>query len=50
MNSKLRERNILDYDRAEELISSHRKGRGDRSFKLWNLITLSLWYDRWFEK
>ena len=46
-NSKLRERNILNYDYVRELLAAHRRGK-DQNFKLWTLITLSLWYDRWF--
>ncbi len=49
MNSGLRERNILDYARIGEIFSANRRGKTDQGFKLWNLITLSLWYDRWFD-
>ncbi|TSA45715.1 asparagine synthase (glutamine-hydrolyzing) [bacterium] len=48
MNSGLRERNILNYDSINKLILAHRKKNVDRSFKIWNLVTLSLWYDHWF--
>ncbi len=50
MGSGLRERNILDYGYVEKLLSSHKKGKTDQSFKIWNLTTLSLWYDRWFTR
>lgn len=46
-NSKLRERNILNYDQVRYLMNAHQKGV-DHNFRLWNLIALSLWYDRWF--
>ncbi len=47
-NSKLRERKILNYDYVEKLISSHHRGV-ENNFRIWNLITLSLWYDYWFK-
>ncbi len=46
-NSKLRERNVLNYDYVKEIIDAHQKGKADHGFKIWNLITLSLWYDYW---
>jgi len=48
-NSKLKERNILNYDNINEILNLHRPGEKDHSFRLWNLITLSLWYDYWFK-
>lgn len=48
MNSGLRKRNIFDYGHIREIFSANRRGKADQSFKIWNLITLSLWYDRWF--
>jgi asparagine synthase (glutamine-hydrolysing) len=49
LNSNLRKRNILNYDYIENLIRSHHNKNTDQSFKIWNLITLSLWYDYWFD-
>lgn len=46
-NSKIWDANILNKAEAEKLVSAHQAGRGDLSFRIWNLITLSLWYDRW---
>lgn len=48
LGSRLKERELLNYDRIKELLAVHRNGKIDQSFKIWNLITLSLWYDRWF--
>jgi hypothetical protein len=31
------------------MIKSHQHGNRDYSLKLYNLITLSLWYDYWFK-
>ena len=46
-NSQLHRLGILDYSYVNQLISDHLSGRHDNSFKLWNLVTLSLWYDNW---
>lgn len=46
-NSKLKEHNLLDYNYVEKIIQSHAQG-AEQSFRIWNLITLSLWYDKWF--
>ncbi len=46
-NSKLKERDILNYDYVRSLIASHQSGKVDHNFRIWNLITLSLWYDYW---
>jgi asparagine synthase (glutamine-hydrolysing) len=47
-NSKLKERGLLDYGYVEKLIKAHADGV-EHNFRLWNLITLSLWYDYWFK-
>jgi asparagine synthase (glutamine-hydrolysing) len=46
-NSQLHHLGILDYSYINQLINDHLSGRHDNSFKLWNLVTLSLWYDNW---
>ena len=50
-NSKIKELDLFDYDYINQLISDHQKNRYNNAFrsafKLWNLITLSLWYDKW---
>jgi asparagine synthase (glutamine-hydrolysing) len=45
--SRLRERGLLDYDRIDELFAAHRSGRADWSYHLWNLYSVSAWYDHW---
>lgn len=47
-NSKLRERNVLNYENVKKIIHAHQHGDADQNFRIWTLITLSLWYDRWF--
>jgi len=49
-NSKIHKLGIFNYSYINQLISDHLTGRHDNSFKLWNLITLSLWYDKWIAK
>jgi asparagine synthase (glutamine-hydrolysing) len=45
--SALRERGLLDMDQVVGLFAAHRAGRGDWSYHLWNLYSVSAWYDRW---
>ena len=46
-NSKIKELDIFNYNYIKQLIEDHQLLKQDNSFKLWNLITLSLWYDKW---
>jgi asparagine synthase (glutamine-hydrolysing) len=46
-NSSLAERALLDYSRIDELWESHRAGRANWSFQLWNLYNVSAWHDHW---
>ncbi|MDP3725339.1 MAG: asparagine synthase (glutamine-hydrolyzing) [Nanoarchaeota archaeon] len=46
-NSKIRERGFFDYASVQKLISEHQAGKADHTFRIWTLVTLSLWYDRW---
>lgn len=45
--SKMWEADIFDRSAVEKLIQDHQNGKVDASFRIWNLITLSLWFDRW---
>lgn len=47
-NSKLRELGILNYEYVDRLIALHQRGTVNHNFRIWNLISLSLWYDYWF--
>lgn len=47
-HSKLRARGILNYDYVERLIRAHQHQGVEHNFRIWNLVTLSLWYDYWF--
>jgi asparagine synthase (glutamine-hydrolysing) len=48
--SALRRRDILDFDYVERLLEMHRRGRVDYSFRIWSLLNLVLWYDRWIDR
>ncbi len=45
--SSLHELGYLDRDEVSTLLELHRSGRAERSFQLWNLLNLSVWYDHW---
>lgn len=47
-NSRIHERNIFNRDGIERLFNAHQLGADDHNFRIWNLVTLSLWYDKWF--
>ncbi len=47
-SSKLRRRNILNHNSIDRLIDAHQHKGVEHNFRLWNLVTLSLWYDYWF--
>jgi len=48
-DSKLKQRKILNYKYVKRLIHTHQNQGIDQSFKIWNLVTLSLWYDYWID-
>ena len=49
LGSRLRRRELFDYDFIKRLLVEQRAGRDNHSFFLWNLLNLSLWYDHWIE-
>lgn len=46
-SSLLRERDLFDRPYVARMIDEHRRGAQDRSFDLWCLLNLSMWYERW---
>jgi asparagine synthase (glutamine-hydrolysing) len=44
--SSIGERGLIDVQEALRLLDGHRRGE-ENSFKLWVLLNLILWYDRW---
>ena len=49
MGSRLRRREMFDYDFVKRLLVEQRSGKDNHSFFLWSLLNLSLWYDHWIE-
>jgi len=45
--SKMWEEDIFNRAAVEKLIAAHQNRPVDASFRIWNLITLGLWFDRW---
>ena len=37
----------LNSDTIKEVLDLHRSGRAERSFQLWNVLNLSVWFDYW---
>ena len=44
---ELNELGYLDPGVVKEILDIHRSGRADRSFQLWNVLNLSVWFDYW---
>jgi asparagine synthase (glutamine-hydrolysing) len=45
--SHINELGILNRGAIAELLETHRSGRAERSFQLWNILNLSVWFDHW---
>src|SRR5690242_8184291 len=45
--SAIHETGYLDRETIRHLLDVHRSGRAERSFQLWNLLNLSVWFDHW---
>jgi asparagine synthase (glutamine-hydrolysing) len=50
INSRMRERDLLDYEFVKRMLNEHRKESNDWGFHLWALLNLSLWYERWIDR
>ncbi|GAC1489225.1 MAG: hypothetical protein NVS1B9_10050 [Solirubrobacteraceae bacterium] len=48
--SAVNELGYLDGERVGELLGQHRAGRVDRSFQLWSILNLSVWFDHWIAR
>lgn len=48
--SGIASRGLIDMAEAAALLERHRRGVEDNGFKLWVLLNLVLWYDRWIDK
>jgi asparagine synthase (glutamine-hydrolysing) len=45
--STIHELGYLEPGEVRQLIELHRSGRAERSFQLWNLLNLAVWFDHW---
>jgi asparagine synthase (glutamine-hydrolysing) len=45
--SRINELGILDHEAIGRILRLHRSGRAERSFQLWNILNLSVWFDHW---
>lgn len=45
--SRIWETGIFEAAAVEKLIKDHQNGKADLSFRIWNLITLCLWFDEY---
>jgi asparagine synthase (glutamine-hydrolysing) len=48
--SAIRETGWLDPDTVRDVLALHRSGRAERSFQLWNVLNLSVWFDHWIAR
>jgi len=48
-NSKLKKLGIMNYEYIEKLFRSHQRTHTNNCFRIWTLLTLSVWYDYWFK-
>ena len=46
-HSEIHELGVLDRSAVRDLLGLHRSGRAERSFQLWNILNLSVWFDHW---
>lgn len=46
-SSAIHQLGYLDRGEVRKLVDLHRSGRAERSFQLWNLLNLSVWFDHW---
>ena len=49
LNSRMRQRDLLDYGFVARMLEEHRAGKRDWGFHLWALLNLSLWYEQWID-
>ena len=45
--SRLRERNLLNYNRIATMFGEHASGAADHGVQIWILMNLCAWYDHW---
>jgi asparagine synthase (glutamine-hydrolysing) len=45
--SAIHELGVLDREAVRDLVATHRSGREERSFQVWNVLNLCAWFDHW---
>jgi asparagine synthase (glutamine-hydrolysing) len=50
VRSEINELGYLNPETVRDLLALHRSGRADRSFQLWNILNLSVWFDYWIAR
>jgi asparagine synthase (glutamine-hydrolysing) len=48
LHSSLRRLGLFNYPAIEQMLEEHVSGRRNHDVRLWNLMNLSAWYDRYF--
>ena len=48
--SAIHELGYLDRSAVRRLLNLHRSGRAERSFQLWSILNLSVWFDHWIAR
>ena len=43
-------RDLFDVGRVRTMFREHQSGRADHGFRLWNLVNLCAWSERWLER
>lgn len=43
----INELGYINQDTVKEVLDLHRSGKAERSFQLWNVLNLSVWFDHW---
>ncbi|MBI4994748.1 asparagine synthase (glutamine-hydrolyzing) [Candidatus Peregrinibacteria bacterium] len=46
-NSKIWETGVFNRKTIEKLIKDHQNNKADLSFRIWNILTLCIWFDHW---
>jgi asparagine synthase (glutamine-hydrolysing) len=46
-SGEINELGYLDQGTIRDVLHLHRSGRAERSFQLWNVLNLSVWFDYW---
>jgi asparagine synthase (glutamine-hydrolysing) len=48
--SNLMRRDLFDLEYVRRLFREHTQEKADHGFRIWNLVNLCSWYDRWIDR